>query len=115
MQYLLLIYRDPSVQPPRGGAHDDVLDAYRAYTRSLQDAGVFVAGDALQAADTASTVRTREAGVLRTDGPFAESKEQLAGYYLVDCADRAEAEAWAARCPGALDGGAIEVRPIWRY
>lgn len=114
MQFLLMIWRDHEVphEVPDG---TDVLDAYRHYTEALKAAGRFVAGDALHAPSEASTVRSRGGRVLCTDGPFTETKEQLAGYYLIEADDRAEAERWAAKCPGATAGGAIEVRPVWIY
>lgn len=114
MQYLLLLWRDRDT-PHELGEHADPIAAYRAYTASLKEAGAFVAGDALHPSTDGSTVRQRDGSVLRTDGPFAETKEQLAGYYLIDVASPEEAEAWAARCPAATAGGAVEVRQIWLY
>jgi hypothetical protein len=82
-----------------------------AYTEALQGAKVMVAGDALQPVATATSVRMRDGDRIVTDGPFAETKEQLGGYYLLDCKDLDEALAWAAKCPGAFTG-TIEVRPV---
>ena len=112
MQYMLLIYgdengRDSMSEEERG----QVMQAYMAYTKELQDSGAMIAGDALEPTQTATTVRVRNDETLTTDGPFAETKEQLGGYYLIDVANLDDAVHWAARCPSAL-GGSIEVRPL---
>ena len=112
MQYMLLIYGDEeagSSQTEEEGRA--TMEAYFAYTRALQDAGVFVAGDPLEPTQTAKTVRVREGETLTTDGPYAETKEQLGGYYLIDVASEAEALEWAAKLPGAQHGS-VEVRPL---
>jgi hypothetical protein len=110
MQYLLLIYT-----PVDGGPAPDELAAmypqWSGYTESLQEAGVLRAGDALQGLDTAATVRVRDAETLVTDGPFAETKELLAGYYLIDVPDLDAALGWAAKIP-SVGYGSVEVRPI---
>ena len=108
MQYMLLIYF-PSDDVGRAEA-----DAWTEYTQSLQQAGVLVAGDGLEPADTAATVRVRDGETLVTDGPFAETKEMLAGYYLVDVPDLDTALGWAAKIPGSAFGS-IEVRPVMVY
>ena len=77
------------------------------------DAGVFVGGDALERADVATTVRERDGQTQFTDGPFAETKEFLAGYYLVDCPDLDTALDHASRLPAVGFGGSVEVRPVW--
>jgi hypothetical protein len=108
MQYLLLIYSpedDPTYRNPKVGAE------YGAFTQDIVKSGHFKAGDALEAASTATTVRVRGGKTMTTDGPFAETREQLGGYYLVEAMDLDEAIAIAARIPGARFG-AIEVRPI---
>jgi hypothetical protein len=111
MQYMLLIYQDESRQP---GAEEmqKVLGEYMTFTQEIVKAGKFKAGDRLQPAATATTVRVRDGKRLTIDGPYAETKEQLGGYYLVEAANLDEAVAIAARIPGARFGS-IEVRPVW--
>src|SRR5216683_4883075 len=115
MQYLLLIYRNEAQQSKMDPADYQKLSAeYSAYTQSIIQSGNFKAGDGLQPTTTATTVRVREGKTLTTDGPFAETREQLGGYYLVEAKDLDAALAIAARIPGARFGS-IEVRPIWVY
>ena len=109
MQYLLLIYV-PSGDVPEPATHEQWMD----YTRRLRESGAMVAGDALQGADTAQTVRVREGEMLVTDGPFAETKELLGGFYLIDVPDLDEALAWAARIP-IVGYGSVEVRPVMTF
>ena len=112
MQFMLLIYDDE--QTWRGMSEEErngVMGEYFAYTDELRAAGAYVAGDALQPIDTATTVRVREGEQLLTDGPFAETKERLGGYYLVDVDSIDEALQWAAKIPSARFGS-IEVRPV---
>ena len=87
---------------------------YGAFTQSIIQSGNFKAGDGLQPTSTATTVRVRDGKTLTTDGPFAETREQLGGYYLVDAKDLDAALAIAARIPGAKDGS-VEVRPVMVY
>jgi len=87
---------------------------YGTYTQSIVQSGHFKAGDGLQPTSTATTVRVRDGKTLATDGPFAETREQLGGYYLVEARDLDAAIAMAARIPGARDGS-IEVRPVMIY
>ena len=87
--------------------------SHEAYTRALQDAGPFVAGSRLQTTHSASTIRVRDGKSQVLDGPYAETKEQLGGYYLIEAETLDAAIEWAARCPGAAYG-AIEVRPLWQ-
>jgi hypothetical protein len=112
VQYMLLIYGD---QSQWGSMSEEemgqVMQAYGTFTQELQDSGAMVAGDALQRTDTATTVRVRNDETLTTDGPFAETKEQLGGYYLVNVGSLDEALEWAAKIPGARHGS-IEVRPV---
>ncbi len=112
MQYMALIY---DTEQNRGSMspedHKQLLADYSAFTAAIKDAGVFVAGDALNPVDTATTIRIREGKTLMTDGPFAETKEQLGGYYLLECKDLDEALKWAAQIPTAKLGS-IEVRPL---
>src|SRR3979411_1610138 len=91
-----------------------VMAAYGAFTQSIIQSGHFKAGDGLQPTTTATTVRVREGKTLTTDGPFAETREQLAGYYLIEAKDLDTALGIAARIPEARDGS-IEVRPIMIY
>ena len=88
------------------------MNEYFAYTNALREAGAYVGGEALQDVTTATSVRVRDGETLTTDGPFAETKEALGGYYLLECDDLDEALQWAARCPAAKVG-TVEVRPIW--
>ncbi len=87
------------------------MGGYFAFTNEVRDAGVMVAGDALQPTATATTITVRDGKSQITDGPFAETKEQLGGYYLLDCKDLDEALSYAAKIPSAAYGR-IEVRPI---
>src|SRR6202048_4334408 len=115
MQYLLLIYRNDAEYGNIGGAERKQMMAdYGTYTQSIVQSGHFKAGDGLQPTTTATTVRVREGKTLTTDSPFAETREQLGGYYLVEAKDLDAAIALAARIPGARDGS-IEVRPVMIY
>ena len=111
-QYMLLIYDDPSSWESMGEDEQNaMMGEYFAYTQELRDSGAYVAGDALQATSTAKSVRLRDGERLTTDGPFAETKESLRGYYLIDVETEEEAQDWAAKIPSARFG-TIEVRPI---
>jgi hypothetical protein len=112
MQYMLLIWDDEAQRAKM--SEDDgkkMMGEYFAVTTELRESGAFVAGDALEASGSASTVRLRGGEQAVTDGPFAETKEQLGGYYIVDVGSHAEALTWAAKIPAARSG-AIEVRPV---
>ena len=112
MQYICLIYGDEqSFQGMGDEDRNQVMADYMAFTESIGKSGNLVAGDALQPTTTATTVRVRNGETLVTDGPFAETKEQLGGYYVIDANDADEALAIAARIPGAQHGS-IEVRPV---
>lgn len=111
MQYLLLLYGDESVQPSPEEM-PTIMKAWFDYTDMLKERGVHLGGDALEPTATATTVRVRDGKTLTTDGPFAETKEQLGGYYLLDCKDLDEALELAAKCPAAFNGS-VEVRPLW--
>jgi hypothetical protein len=112
MQYMLLIYtRESEMKLPAAGAADVMMKEYADFTQSIVKSGHLRAGDALQPTSTATTVRVREGKTLQTDGPFAETKEQLGGYYLIEAADLDEAVKIAARIPGAKHGS-VEVRPV---
>jgi hypothetical protein len=112
VQYILLIYGE---EAGWAALSDDErgrwMQDYRAYTEELRTAGAMVAGDELQPTSNATTVRVRDGEQLVTDGPFAETKEQLGGYYLIESDSLDEAIAWAAKLPGARHG-AVEVRPV---
>jgi hypothetical protein len=113
MQYLLLIH-DPEerygkMTPAQLG---EVNGAYMAYTEAMRKADVYVGSNRLQPIATATTVRVRDGKTSVLNGPYAEAKEQLGGYYLIEVPDLDAALSWAARCPGA-SSGAMEVRPVW--
>ncbi|MCK1392758.1 YciI family protein [Bradyrhizobium sp. 1] len=115
MQYLLLIYRNEAELSKMTPENRQKMSAeYGTYTQSIVQSGHFKAGDGLQPTTTATTVRVREGKTLTTDGPFAETREQLGGYYLVEAKDLDAAIELAARIPGARDGS-IEVRPVMIY
>ena len=115
MQYLLMIYQNEAEYAKNDAATTQrMLGEYQAFTQSIIQSGNFKAGDRLQPTATATTVRVRDGKTLTTDGPFAETREQLAGYYMVDAKDLDSAIAIAARIPSARIGS-IEVRPIWVY
>jgi hypothetical protein len=112
MQYMLLIYQnEKEVDNAPASARNAMHEEYGAFTQSIVKAGKFKAGDALQRATTATTVRVRNGKVMTTDGPFAETREQLSGYYLIDAKDLDEAIGLAARVPSAKHGS-IEIRPV---
>jgi hypothetical protein len=113
MQYLLMIYTDESKMP----AHNSpemaaAMKDYAEFTHAIHESGHYKGGNALQPTTTATSVRMRDGKTLLTDGPFAETAEQLGGYYLIEAANLDDATAVAARIPGAR-WGTIEVRPIW--
>ncbi len=116
MHYLLLIYGDERAQNERWEhmSEEDQgreMRAWYSYTDELQKAGVHIAGEALQPTGTAKTVRVERGEQLVTDGPFAETKEQLGGYYVIDVDSEQQALDWAAKMP-SLPNGSVEVRPI---
>jgi hypothetical protein len=110
-QYLLLIYQ-PTESPLSPQQRQEEGPRWDEYTQGLQAAGVLVGGDALERPDVATTVRERDGQTQFTDGPFAETKEFLAGYYLVDCQDLDTALDHASRMPN-ITYGSVEVRPVW--
>jgi hypothetical protein len=113
MQYLLLIYSNESaMQKAPKDAVSQMHGAYMAYTEAMKKAGVLVGGERLQPTSAATTVRAPGGKASVLNGPFAETKEQLGGYYLIEAPDLDAALAWAKRCPGTQHG-AIEVRPVW--
>jgi len=113
MQYLLMIYSEESGWNQMTDAQrQQGVAAYQAYTESLTKAGVLVGANRLQHTSNATTVRLVDGKPQVLDGPFSDSKEQLAGYYLIDVPNLDAAIAWASRCPGAAHG-LMEVRPVW--
>ena len=112
MQFALLIYHSPEEFARRENDYNDpFLGAWRAYYQALVQAGVYVGGDALEVPETGTTVRLREGRRHVQDGPFADTKEQLAGFIILELPSVDAALEWATRCPGA-SGGAVEVRPL---
>ena len=113
MQFLLMIYgNETGMLSASKETSERTMAAYKAYTESMKKAGVYLGGNRLKPTTSATTVRASNGKTSVSDGPFAETKEQLGGYYLIDAPDADAALSWAARCPGAAQG-AIEVRPIW--
>lgn len=112
MQFALLIYHTPEEFALRKNDYDDPhLGAWRAYYKALVEAEVYVSGDALEVAETATTVRLRDGKRRVQDGPYADTKEQLAGIIVLELPSMDAALDWAARCPGA-SLGAVEIRPL---
>jgi hypothetical protein len=112
MQYMVLIYGDEKEWSGLSEAEmNAAFTAYMQYSKDLGAAGVMRGGASLQPVATATTVRIRGGKQTTTDGPFAETKEQLGGYYLIEAANLDEAIKWAAKCPGAAHG-CVEIRPL---
>lgn len=115
MKYMLLIWENEAITAAQSEAEREaVFGEYRTFTDDIRSRGVFQAGDPLLPSETATTVRVRNGKAVSTDGPFAETREQLGGYYIVDCETLEEACGYAARIPTARNG-AIEVRPIMDF
>jgi len=115
MQYLLLIYENEQIGAKMSKADGDkFMKEYFDFTDDIKKKKNYVAGEALQPTSTATTVRVRDGKPVTTDGPFAETREQLGGYYLVEAKDLDEARAIAARIPSARHGS-IEVRPVVKF
>ena len=113
MQYMLLIHSEETAFAKMTPAQQQQgYAAYTAYTAALKSSGALVASDRLRDSTTATAVRVRDGKTKVLNGPYAESKEQLAGYYLIEAKDIDEALKWAEKCPGAHHG-TMEVRPIW--
>jgi hypothetical protein len=112
MQFALLIYESPEAFATRKNDDSDpYLSAWRVYYKALVDAGVYAGGDALHLPETGTTVRVKQGKRQVQDGPFADTKEQLAGFLVLELPSLDEALDWAARCP-ATSKGALEVRPL---
>jgi len=113
MQYLLMIYSKEGAWEKMSPAEQQQgLAAYNAFTEALTKSGTLVGSNRLRPASTATTVRIANGKSQVLDGPYADTKEQLGGYYLIDVPDLDAALAWASRCPGASHG-IVEVRPVW--
>jgi len=110
MRYVMLIYGNESVEATVE-QRENIMEEYFAFNAEAKERGVYRAGDALQSTTTATTVRVRDGGISAIDGPFAETKEQLGGFYILDCKDLDEALEFGAKIPGA-QFGSVEVRPI---
>jgi hypothetical protein len=113
MKYMLLIYNNEAAAQAASKADiDRTIAAYGAYTEAVTKAGILAGSNRLQRSTAATTVRVANGKTQVLDGPYAETKEQLAGYYMIDVPDLDAALSWATRCPGASQG-VVEVRPIW--
>ena len=117
MQYLLMIYTSEAEYAKMDPAQGKKMQGeFETFTKGIIQSGNFKAGDRLRPISTATTVRFKDGKVMTTDGPFAETREQLGGYYLIDAKDLDAALGIAARIPSVLHGyGSVEVRPIWVY
>lgn len=118
MKYACLIYsdeNDPTVNPPEGSPENEpIMNGYFAFGAEAGEAGVLLAGEALFPTSTSTSLRVRNGEVTTTDGPFAETKEHLGGFYILDCETLDEAMTWAAKIPHAKTG-TIEIRPVPTY
>jgi hypothetical protein len=113
MKYALLIYSDPTADASQEEMAR-VMEEYYKFTETINARGINLGGEALDGADTATTVRVRDNKTLTTDGPFAETKEVLGGFYLIDVPDLDAAIKVAAELPGSWHGS-VEVRPLWDW
>jgi len=115
MRYMLLIYiNEDDYQAASTEAATKMTAAYFAYTDAMKEAGVWLDGGRLRPTSTATRVRFQDDQKKVLDGPYADTKEQLGGYYMIEAPDMDTALSWASRCPGA-QRGTIEVRPMWEY
>lgn len=115
MKYMFLLYNDPALEPAYGSdAFGKMMADFGAANAAMGQAGILVSGDGLQDIDTATSVKVRDGKVETMDGPFAETKERLGGYYVVDCTDLDQALQYAAMLPSA-SFGTVEVRPLADY
>ena len=113
MQYLLMIYgNEAGMQAASKDQATQMSAAYMAYAEAMKQAGVIRGGERLRPTSEATTVRVKNGKTEVLDGPYADTKEQLGGYFMIDVPDLDAALAWAAKCPGASTG-TMEVRPIW--
>ena len=115
MKYALLLYSDPAVSPDYGTPEMDAeMQEWFQFTNDLQESGNHLGGEALLPTETATTVRIRDGKTITADGPFAETKETLGGFYLLEAANLDEAVAWAEKIPLA-PYGSVEVRPVMEF
>lgn len=115
MRYVMLIYGNENPSPaPTQAELDAEMAAYNTFTQEVSERGVMLGGEALLPTTSATTVHVRDNKVLTTDGPFAETKEQLGGFYILECKNLDEAIEYAAKIPGAHHGS-IEIRPIMEF
>ena len=115
MKYMFLLYNDPALEPAYGSdAFGKMMADFGAANAAMGQAGILVSGDGLQDIDTATSVKVRDGKAETMDGPFAETKERLGGYYVVDCTDLDQALQYAAMLPSA-SFGTVEVRPLADY
>jgi hypothetical protein len=112
MRYMMLIFSDQSTgREMSQSERDEMMSSHMAFAREMRERGVMKGGDELHPASIATTIRVRDGETLTCDGPFVETKEQIGGYYILDCRDLDEAIECAAKIPTAARG-AIEIRPI---
>ena len=115
MKYALLIYgSEADYAEPGTPESNEIFEAYAKFTQEITTEGINLGGEALESVDTATTVRVRDGETITTDGPFAETKEQLGGFYLIEAEDLDAAISIAARLPGSWVGS-VEVRPVWLW
>ncbi len=115
MKYMFLIYSDPTAGPsPESPEFGAEMQQWFSYSQELGESGLMLGGEGLQGADTATTVQVRDGATITADGPFAETKEVLGGFYLVDAKDLDEAIAWAAKIPN-VGYGSVEIRPVMEF
>ena len=115
MRYMMLIYSDENIEAQRSPEENEAnMAGYYTFTNEVRERGSFVNGDALQPTTTATTVRVHNGKTVATDGPFAETKEQLGGFYILDCQDLDEAIELAAKIPAAKEGS-VEIRPVLEF
>lgn len=115
MRYMLMIYGNEAAYAAMSEEEQRAdYEAYNVYTQQVRDGGVLIGGEALLPTSTATTVRLRDGKTLTTHGPFAETAEQLGGYYIISCENLDQALEWAAKIPGAAYGS-IEIRPIMEF
>ncbi|HSI92760.1 MAG TPA: YciI family protein [Jiangellaceae bacterium] len=114
MRYMLLIYGEEPTAQPSQEELDAEMAEWWAYDTAVKESGVYIGGDALQPSQTATTVRVKGEERLVTDGPFAETREVLGGFYVIDVPDLDTALDWAAKCPAATYGS-MEVRPVMEF
>ena len=116
MKYLLLIYDNEKANMSMSPEEmSKKMDEWFKYTDDLQKSGRLLAGEALEPTMTATSVRAGNPAPLATDGPFAETKEQLGGFYMVEATDLDDAIEWAGKMPHIADGGTVEIRPIMKF